>query len=78
MGIFPVTFLSNVFVEPKTLPAGLEAFVEVNPISVLADCSRDLMAGSVDGGDLAIVLGTAVLLTAVFAPLTTRLYRTKT
>jgi ABC-2 type transport system permease protein len=78
MGIFPVTFLSNVFVEPKTLPAGLEAFVEVNPISVLADCSRDLMAGSVDGGDLAIVLGTTVLLTAVFAPLTTRLYRTKT
>jgi ABC-2 type transport system permease protein len=78
MGIFPVTFLSNVFVEPKTLPAGLEAFVEVNPISVLADCSRDLMAGSVDGGDLAIVLGTAALLTAVFAPLTTRLYRTKT
>jgi ABC-2 type transport system permease protein len=78
MGIFPVTFLSNVFVEPNTLPAGLEAFVEVNPISILADCSRDLMAGSVDGGDLAIVLGTAVLLTAVFAPLTTRLYRTKT
>jgi ABC-2 type transport system permease protein len=78
MGIFPVTFLSNVFVEPKTLPAGLEAFVEVNPISVLADCSRDLMAGSVDGGDLAIVLGTAALLTAVFAPLTTHLYRTKT
>jgi ABC-2 type transport system permease protein len=78
MGIFPVTFLSNVFVEPKTLPAGLEAFVEVNPISLLADCSRDLMAGSVDGGDLAIVLGTAALLTAVFAPLTTRLYRTKT
>ncbi len=77
MGIFPVTFLSNVFVEPKTLPAGLEAFVEVNPISILADCSRDLMAGSVDGGDLAIVLGTAVMLTAVFAPLTTRLYRTK-
>jgi ABC-2 type transport system permease protein len=77
MGIFPVTFLSNVFVEPKTLPAGLEAFVEVNPISILADCSRDLMAGSVDGGDLAIVLGTAALLTAVFAPLTTRLYRTR-
>jgi ABC-2 type transport system permease protein len=77
MGIFPVTFLSNVFVEPETLPAGLEAFVEVNPISILADCSRGLMAGSADGGDLAIVLGTAVVLTAVFAPLTTRLYRTR-
>ena len=77
MGIFPLTFLSNVFVDPDTLPAGLEAFVDVNPISILADCSRALMAGSVDGGDLAIVLGTAAALTAVFAPLTTRLYRTR-
>jgi ABC-2 type transport system permease protein len=77
MGLFPVTFLSNVFVEPDTLPAGLEAFVNANPISILADCSRDLMAGSVDGGDMAIVLGTAALLTAVFAPLTTHLYRTR-
>ena len=75
MGIFPLTFLSNVFVEPETLPAGLEAFVNVNLISILADASRGLMAGSADGSDIAIVLGTAVLLTAVFAPLTTRLYR---
>ncbi len=36
MGIFPLTFLSNVFVEPETLPAPLEAFVDVNPISILA------------------------------------------
>src|SRR5688572_11009948 len=77
MGIFPLTFLSNVFVDPETLPAGLEAFVDVNPISILADCSRALMAGSVDGGDLAIVLGTAAALTAVFAPLTTHLYRSR-
>jgi ABC-2 type transport system permease protein len=75
MGIFPLTFLSNVFVEPETLPAALEAFVEVNPISILADCSRALMAGDFPEGDIAIVLGTAVLLTAVFMPLTTRLYR---
>jgi daunorubicin/doxorubicin transport system permease protein len=75
MGIFPLTFLSNVFVEPETLPAGLEAFVNANPISILATASRGLMAGSADAGDIAIVLGTAALLTAVFAPLTTRLYR---
>jgi ABC-2 type transport system permease protein len=78
MGIFPLTFLSNVFVEPETLPAGLEAFVNVNPISILADCSRQLMSGTLDGGDLAIVLGTAALLTAIFMPLTTHLYRTRT
>ena len=75
MGIFPLTFLSNVFVEPETLPSVLEAFVDVNPISILADCSRGLMAGNVDGTDLVIVLAVAVVLTAVFAPLTTRLYR---
>jgi ABC-2 type transport system permease protein len=75
MSIFPLTFLSNVFVEPETLPAWLEAFVDVNPISILATASRGLMNGTADGGDIAIVLGTAALLTAVFGPLTTRLYR---
>jgi ABC-2 type transport system permease protein len=77
MGIFPLTFLSNVFVEPKTLPSVLEAFVEVNPISILATASRGLMEGSAKAGDIAIVLGVAAALTAVFAPLTTRLYRTR-
>jgi ABC-2 type transport system permease protein len=77
MGIFPLTFLSNVFVEPETLPSALEAFVNVNPISILADASRGLMEGDVSGGDIAIVLATAAALTAVFAPLTTRLYRTR-
>jgi ABC-2 type transport system permease protein len=75
MGIFPLTFLSNVFVDPETLPSALEAFVDVNPISILATASRGLMEGNVDGSDLMIVLGVAVVLTAVFAPLTTRLYR---
>jgi ABC-2 type transport system permease protein len=75
MSIFPLTFLSNVFVEPETLPAWLEAFVDVNPISILATASRGLMNGTADGGDIAVVLATAALLTAVFGPLTTRLYR---
>jgi ABC-2 type transport system permease protein len=77
MSIFPLTFLSNVFVEPETLPSALEAFVNVNPISILADASRGLMEGDVAGGKIAIALGVAALLTAVFAPLTTRLYRNR-
>jgi ABC-2 type transport system permease protein len=75
MGIFPLTFLSNVFVDPETLPAGLEAFVDVNPISILATASRGLMEGNAAAGDIAIVLAVAAALTAVFAPVTTRLYR---
>jgi ABC-2 type transport system permease protein len=75
MGIFPLTFLSNVFVDPETLPSALEAFVDVNPISILATASRGLMEGNASMGDIGIVLGTAAALTAIFAPLTTRLYR---
>jgi ABC-2 type transport system permease protein len=77
MGIFPLTFLSNVFVDPETLPSALEAFVGVNPISILADASRGLMDGNAAAGDILISLGTAALLTAVFMPLTTRLYRSR-
>jgi ABC-2 type transport system permease protein len=75
MSIFPLTFLSNVYVDPDTLPAGLEAFVNANPISHLVSASRGLMAGSADGTDIVVVLATAAALTAIFAPLTVRLYR---
>lgn len=75
MTIFPLTFLSNVFVDPETLPAGLKAFVDVNPISILATASRGLMEGTASASDIGIVLATAAALTAVFAPITTRLYR---
>jgi ABC-2 type transport system permease protein len=75
LAIFPLTFLSNVFVDPTTLPGPLEAFVGVNPISILATASRSLMEGEPDGAAIAISLGVAAALAAVFLPLTTRLYR---
>jgi ABC-2 type transport system permease protein len=77
MGLFPLLFLSNIFVDPSTLPGWLEAFVDVNPISHVATAERELMAGDVPADELGIVLGTAALLTAVFAPLTSYLYRRK-
>ena len=54
-GALPTTFLSNVFVEPETLPAALEAFV-VNPISILSTASRGLMDGSAQAEDVLIHL----------------------
>ena len=75
MAIFPLTFLSNVYVDPSTLPAGLEAFVNANPISHLTSACRGLMDGSVQAENLIVVLGTTALLTAIFLPLTTYLYR---
>jgi ABC-2 type transport system permease protein len=77
MGIFPLTFLSNVFVDPSTLPGPLEAFVDVNPISILATACRSLMDGAPDGEAIAVSIAVAVLLAAVFLPITTRLYRSR-
>jgi ABC-2 type transport system permease protein len=78
MVLFPLTFVSNVFVDPDTLPRGLEWFVNANPISHLVTATRGLMEGSASAGEIAWVLATAAGLTAVFAPLTTHLYRTRT
>ncbi len=74
MAIFPLTFLSNAFVEPTTLPGPLEAFVGVNPISIVTSAARGLMEGNPDAGHIAIVLAVTAALTIVFAPVTTRLY----
>ena len=46
--------------------------MNVNPISILADASRGLMAGNADASDILISLGVAAALTAVFLPLTTQ------
>jgi ABC-2 type transport system permease protein len=75
MALFPLIFLSNIFVEPSTLPGWLEAFVHVNPTSHLVTATRGLMEGDASAGGIALVLAEAAALTAVFAPLTMRLYR---
>ena len=77
MVLFPLTFMSNVFVDPATLPGPLRAFVDVNPISVLATAARSLMAGSPDGTAIVVSLAVAAGLAVVFIPLTTRLYRSR-
>jgi ABC-2 type transport system permease protein len=75
MLLFPLVFLSNIFVAPETLPGWLEAFVDVNPISHLTTSARGLMAGDAEADSILISLLSAGVLTAVFAPLTVRLYR---
>ena len=74
MVIFPVTFLSNVFVDPTTMPGWLQAFVNNNPVTHLATAVRELMAGEWPAADIAWSLGWSALLVLVFGPLTMRLY----
>ncbi|MEV5895670.1 ABC transporter permease [Nonomuraea fuscirosea] len=77
MVMFPLTFVSNIFVDPKTMPGWMQAVVEVNPISHLATVVRGLMDGSVPAGEIGWVLVSSVLLLAVFGPITMVLYRNK-
>ncbi|MFC6015962.1 ABC transporter permease [Plantactinospora solaniradicis] len=75
---FPLTFASNVFVDPQTMPGWLRTFVEVNPVSQLVDAVRGLMHGTAQADQIGAVLIASGVLVAVFAPLTMRLYRSRT
>jgi daunorubicin/doxorubicin transport system permease protein len=73
--LFPLTLASNIFVDPQTMPGWLQAFIDVNPVSHLVTATRGLMAGTASAGQVGWVLAASAALTAVFAPLTSHLYR---
>lgn len=72
--LFPLTFLSNAFVRPSSMPKWLEAFVNVNPVSHLITAVRQLVNLQQIGGDFWLTLLGAAVIVAIFAPLTVRAY----
>ncbi|MDN4173169.1 ABC transporter permease [Nocardioides sp. SOB77] len=78
MVLFPLTFVSSVFAPPETMPGWLQAFVDVNPVTLLVEAARGLMDDAADGGDISLVVLLSVVITAVFAPIALRLYNRKT
>ncbi|MEU8311396.1 MULTISPECIES: ABC transporter permease [unclassified Micromonospora] len=70
MVLFPLTFLSNVFVEPSTMPGWLQAFVKINPITQLVTSVRAAMAGSMDGPSTMWMLLWSAFFLVVFGTLT--------
>ncbi|MEV7229971.1 ABC transporter permease [Polymorphospora sp. NPDC051019] len=75
--LFPLTFGSNIFVDPSTMPGWLESVVRLNPITHLVTAVRGLMAGDVTVGQVGWVLVASAVLVAVFGPVTMRLYATR-
>ena len=81
--IFPITFLSNVFVPTQTLPDWLRPIAEWNPISSLTAAIRDLWgnpnpfaaSGFPAEQPVLLTLIWMVVIVAVFAPLGVRRYR---
>ena len=77
MVLFPITFGSNIFVNPETMPGWLEAWVDVNPVAHLVTAVRGAMDGAVAAGELAWVFASSAVLVAIFAPLTMYLFGRK-
>lgn len=74
--VFPLTFVSSAFVPAESMPGVLEAFAEINPITLCVDAARALTIG--EGEALGPALGTLAWLAgllAIFVPLAVRAFR---
>jgi len=80
--LFPITFLSNAFVPSDSLPAPLQAFAELNPVSALVQAARNLFGNTpaqapvpdvwtLQNPEITVLIGIAVVL-VVFVPLSIR------
>jgi oleandomycin transport system permease protein len=77
--IMPLQFGSSTFAPTHTMPGWLQAFTKINPLSALADSSRALINGHLPVLHPALeVLGWAVGLTVVFAPLAVMKFKKRT
>jgi ABC-2 type transport system permease protein len=76
---FPIlailVFASSAFVPVQTMPGWLQAYNDVQPVSVTVDAIRELSLGGTTRYDVLGSLGWAVVIVAVFAPLAVRRYR---
>lgn len=75
MVLMPLTFASNIFVDPATMPGWLRAVVEANPVSHLVTAVRALTSGVSPGPEVAFTLAWSIALVAVFGSLTMVRYR---
>jgi ABC-2 type transport system permease protein len=80
--VWPISFLSNVFVDPATMPNWLGAIAQWNPLSATAAAIRELFMNPGWQGESWIVQNTLLmailwpaLLIAIFLPLSVRKYR---
>jgi oleandomycin transport system permease protein len=75
MIVLPLSFASNTYVNPGTMPDWLRMIVVVNPISQLVSTMRGLMIGGPVANSLMWTLIWMAALLIVFVPLALRAYR---
>lgn len=75
MILFPLTFLSNAFVPVDTLPGAIQAFVNVNPVSLLVSAMRDLANDGTVTASVGWTILASFAVMAIFVPLAVRNYK---
>ena len=73
--IFPLTFVSSVYVPTDSMPPVLEAIANANPITTVVDALRALWLGAPAHTDLVFSLVWCAGIIAVFSVLATERYR---
>ncbi|KXK18951.1 MAG: ABC-2 type transporter [Chloroflexi bacterium OLB15] len=74
---FPLTFATNIYVDPATMPEWLQVVVNLNPITHVVTAVRGLMSGTATADQIGLVFLSCAVLIAIFAPLTMYLYSNK-
>lgn len=72
--ILPLAFVSNIFLDPATMPGWLQAIVKVNPVTHTVTAARDLSSGAGVTTDFWIALASCAAIVLVTAPLSVRAY----
>ena len=75
MWTLPATFTSSAFVPVDSMPGWLQAWADINPITVTVDAVRNLLLGRPAATDVVQALLWAAAILAVFVPLAVRRYR---
>jgi ABC-2 type transport system permease protein len=73
--LFPLTFASSAFVPVDSMPDWLQAFADINPVTVCVNAVRELWLGVPSGDDILWTVVWSLGLVAIFAPLATARYR---
>ncbi len=75
--LMPLSFLSNALVPTGSLPGWLKTFANANPVSYLVSAVRQLCEQGTIGYDFWLSIVGALVVVAIFAPLTVRAYMRK-
>lgn len=71
----PVVFMSNIYVDPATMPEWLQRYIALNPLSWQVDAVRSLLAGRFELQVISLALAGSLVIGLLLAPVGIYFYR---